>query len=298
MSKHSRESCFAVAKQYDTKRDFRANHAAEYEWLRRNNLYEEACAHMGKLKRELTDDGIKETALQYQNRRAFKLGDQSSYNAAKKRGILDSVCVHMKVMWRKHTDEQLAAIAGKYATRLEFLEADNGAYQTADKRGILDRVCAHMDGKGTRRLDESELLEIAKRYETRMDLKIGDFGAYTTIIRRGLTQTAFAHMRHGNLCFREDKPAVVYQFRLDLPCGMVLYKVGISNRDPLQRLKSMEVRTDITVELIKSISYEHGRDARLAEKRLHRKFASHRYSGEPVMKNGNTELFMVPLITD
>lgn len=151
-----------------------------------------------------------------------------------------------------------------------------------------------MDGRnGTRRLSDEDILNIAQQFETRNDFKLGDFGAYTTAIRRDLITQACEHMEYGAWGFREDRPAVLYEFRMETPEGLILHKIGITNRTPMQRLATMGLDAGIKVELTNQTTFESGRDARIAEKRLHRRMAEHRYTGLPVMKNGNTELFTV-----
>ena len=294
--KLTQESCFAAAASFTSKADFKAGTNPEYQWLCRNGLLEQACQHIAPLRRSLSDADISEIASKYSGRRQFKLADQSAYNAAKKRGILDAVCAHMDIKYRVLSDDELRALALKYASRTEFVLSDNGAYQTANKRGILDDVCAHMDGKGCRRLTDAEIIDIASKFKTRNDLKLGDFGAYTTAIRRGLIVDAFAHMTPGASGFREDIPAVLYQFRIELPDGLVVYKVGITNRKPRQRMFTMGIIPGYKATLTGFIQFDLGRDARIAEKRLHRKNSSKRYGGPPVMKNGNTELFTASLL--
>jgi len=290
------EVCAAAALMFSTKRDFREKSNCEFQWLRRNGLLDRACGHMISVYRILDDKDIAEIAKKYATRRAFKLGDQSAYKASLKRGIADRVCAHMDgERYRLLSDSQIAEIAERFSSRSEFVINDSGAYQTAIKRGILDAVCSHMP-KGTRRLSDAELLTIAGRYKTRNDFKLGDFGAYTTSIRRGLIDAASEHMEYGATGFREDKPAVLYQFRVLTPDGLVLYKVGITNRKPKQRLITMGLVKGSKATLAHSIPFENGRDARIAEKRLHRRFSSHRYVGPPVMKNGNTELFTVNVL--
>ncbi|WP_443698750.1 GIY-YIG nuclease family protein [Pseudomonas sp.] len=288
------DKCAAIAAKFSKKVTFRTTENSAFQWLKRNNLIGQACAHMVVLRRDLSDADIQHIAGNYQTRRAFKLGDQSAYKSAIKRGILDCICVHMTEMHRSLTDDELREIASQFATRLEFLDADNGAYQTAKKREILDSICSHMDGRnGTRRLSDEEILNIALQYETRNDFKLGDFGAYTTAIRRNLITQACEHMGYGFTGFREDQPAVLYEFRMVTPDGMVLYKIGITNRTPHQRLATMGLHTGVKAELANQTDFESGRDARIAEKRLHRRMAEHRYTGSPVMRNGNTELFTV-----
>lgn len=194
---------------------------------------------------------------------------------------------------REFTDEQLGEVALKFFTRIDFINGDSAAYQTAYKRGVLDAICSHMPGARQRSLTNEEILEIAKKYATRNDFKLGDFGAYTTAIRRGLIVQACEHMEYGASGFREDKPAVLYQFQVITVDGLKLFKVGITNRKPSQRLVTMGLVPGTKAELVGCIKFAFGRDARMAEKTLHRLIDSHRYAGPPVMKNGNTELFTV-----
>lgn len=294
--KHTYESCAATAAKYTNKRDFRSGSNPQFQWLRRNSLLEQACAHMAPLYRSFTDEYLAKIASSFTHRRAFRDGDQSAFNAAKDRGIIDVICAHMERRKRVLSNDQVAEIALGFTSRSDFSAGDNGAYQSAIKRGILDEVCAHMDGKGTRRLSDAEILQIASKYRTRNDFKLGDFGAYTTALRRGLITDACDHMEPGANGFREDKPAVLYQFRIALPCGLVLYKAGITNRNPKQRLFTMGVTPGYKAELTGFISFDSGRDARIAEKRLHRKNSSRRYGGPPVMRNGNTELFTASVL--
>lgn len=279
---------------FSTKRDFRANASGQFQWLRRNNLLDNACAHMEPIYRSFTDDDLADIAAKYTHLAELKRRDQSAYKAAKNRGILERICTHMDRRKRSLTNEDISEIAKKYGSRSEFSRFDRGAYQTATKRGILDEVCAHMvDTRSTRRLSSAEILAIASKYRTRNDFKLGDFGAYTTAIRRGLIVEACAHMEYGAAGFREDKPAVLYHYRIVLPDGAVLYKIGITNRKPKQRLATMGLRRGVKADLVKVVEFPNGRDARITEKRIHRQLSSHRYGGPAVMINGNTELFTV-----
>lgn len=284
------EECAAEAQKYSSRNDFRDGSHNHYSWLVRNRMLDQACAHMVPMRRAITDELIFSEAKRFKTRVEFKRADQSLYKAAYKRGLLDQACAHMDAKKRRLSNAEIAEIARRYRSRSEFYQKDTGAYQTAKKRGILDAVCAHMPA-GDRRLTDAELIATARTYKTRRALKEGDFGVYTTILRRRLERKAFAHMDYGFTGFLDDQPATLYHFRLVTPEGLTLHKVGITNRPPTRRLLSMGLRRGVAAELLATIPFASGRDARMIEKRLHRKFSSHRYCGPPVMKNGNTELF-------
>ncbi len=289
------EECAAEALKYKTQAEFRRLSNGHYQSLNHMGRVDEACAHMDHMRRSITGEMVLLAAAKYSTRTEFKRADQALYAAARKRGLIDVAFAHMDTKKRKLSDADLAAIAAKYATRSEFVERDNGAYQKAIKRGILDAICAHMPD-GTRRLTDAEIIAIASKYKTRMRFKERDFGAYTTMLRRGLELDACRHMEPGFTGFRDDLPAVLYQYRMTTLDGQVLHKVGIANRPPAKRLLSMGLVKGVSASLVSTIHFQSGRDARIREKQLHKQFSCHRYTGCPVMKNGTTELFTVPVI--
>ena len=289
--KRNYEECAAVALKYKSKQAFRVGSKNEHQWLQKNNRLDEACAHMDPLRRTLTDSGIAEVAARYTNRTALKIGDQSVYNAAKKRGILDSVCAHMELKHRELSDEDIATLAKKYKSRSEFVKMDSGAYQTATKRGILGLVCDHMDGKGDRRLTDVEIAAIAKQHTSRRNFKLGDWGAYVAAWRRGLLETVCAHMGESENGFNPKQPAILYHIKLTKPCGEVLHKVGITNRTAKVRLSTFGVCRGIKATILHEIKFPCGADARAKERAVHKAMAPFRYRGQPVLFNGNTEVF-------
>lgn len=289
------DECAAEALKYKTRAEFRRLSNGHYQSLKNMRRVDEACAHMEHVYRSITDEMILSAAVKYSTRTEFRNADQPLYAAARKRGLIDQAFGHMAVKKRKLSDSEIEAIAAKYTTRSEFDRCDTGAYQKAKKRGILDAICAHMPD-GDRRLTDDEILAIARQYKSRMVFKESDFGAYTTMLRRGLELDACRHMEPGFTGFRDDLPAVLYQYRMTTPDGQVLHKVGITNRPPAKRLLSMGLVKGVSASLVSTINFQSGRDARIREKQLHKQFSCHRYTGCPVMKNGNTELFTVPVI--
>jgi cytochrome c553 len=289
------DECAAEALKYKTRAEFRRLSNGHYQSLKNMRRVDEACAHMEHVYRSITDEMIISAAVKYSTRTEFRNADQPLYAAARKRGLIDQAFGHMAVKKRKLSDSEIEAIAAKYTTRSEFDRCDTGAYQKAKKRGILDAICAHMP-PGDRSLSDAEILAIARQYKTRMIFKESDRGAYITMLRRGLEQQACAHMEYGFTGYREDLPAILYQFRITTPAGEVLHKVGVTNRPPSKRLLSMGLVKGVRATLVSTISFPQGRDARIREKQLHRQFSRHRYTGTPVMNNGNTEVFTVPLL--
>lgn len=103
-------------------------------------------------------------------------------------------------------------------------------------------------------------------------------------------------MTHATCGFRVDKPATLYYLRIRTATNLVLYKIGITNRSPKSRITGMGLQNVVAIDVIKTFPFASGREARLVEKAYHREFACHAYTGDPVLGNGNTELFTADVL--
>lgn len=233
-------------------------------------------------------------AAKFETRNDLRVSANAEYKWLYRRGLIDAACAHMKVLRRSVSNDQIAKVAKQYSAIAEFQKADFSVYNMARRRGILRDVCAHMGAKN-RYYSDDEIRQIATQFRTRIGFFNGDLGAYKAAHRRGMLDEVCSHMEFAPSGFCMDIPAVLYQFRICTADGLVLYKVGISNRSPSKRLKDMGLNPGVHVKMTHCIKFAHGRDARMTEKLLHRQFASRRYSGAPIMSNGNTEVFTVPV---
>ena len=84
--------------------------------------------------------------------------------------------------------------------------------------------------------------------------------------------------------FQESKPAILYYVSVD---NGKAYKIGITNRTIKQRFGADFDK--ITV--LGYASFLTGSDARERETQILREFSEHRYTEEPLLLTGNTELF-------
>lgn len=90
-----------------------------------------------------------------------------------------------------------------------------------------------------------------------------------------------------NYGFHADLPAIVYYARVDNPYGYPLYKIGITNNTLRDRYnKELSKMT-----LLSAKYYEVGTQARQEEMRILNEHRGSLFSGPPVLKSGNTELF-------
>lgn len=93
--------------------------------------------------------------------------------------------------------------------------------------------------------------------------------------------------------FDPSKPGVMYYIKFDSDTEFPLYKIGIANdNDVIKRIKSMKVDKMFNPTILVIMPFEIGADAYKLEQLLHKEYAKHKYYGDPIMKNGNTELFV------
>jgi hypothetical protein len=88
--------------------------------------------------------------------------------------------------------------------------------------------------------------------------------------------------------FNQDKEAILYYIVVTPPFGSKLWKIGITNRTVGARFTIAELQF---ITIIWTIHYKKGADAYKEEQKIIKKFAHLRYKGEPILANGNTELF-------
>ena len=91
-----------------------------------------------------------------------------------------------------------------------------------------------------------------------------------------------------NTGFDPSKPAICYYLRIASPVFGELYKIGITNRIIEKRFSNDDLEKITT---IKTWSFDVGSDARDKEREILAKHSGDRYTGEPVLFSGNTEMF-------
>lgn len=97
--------------------------------------------------------------------------------------------------------------------------------------------------------------------------------------------------RSGDVCpscakygFNPNQPAIMYYLRV---CDGLAYKQGVTNRTVADRyLGSMD-----KIHIVKEWRYERGADARAHEQAMLFCYRKDKYTGPPLLPNGNTELF-------
>lgn len=107
-------------------------------------------------------------------------------------------------------------------------------------------------------------------------------------------QAPFSHLA-GNGCpgcanygFDGTAPGRLYYLRVEDRIFGTLYKIGITNRSESTRFRSQDTEK---ITLIRRWQFDLGAIAQSFETRIKQRFRKSQYRGEPVLTDGNTELF-------
>lgn len=247
-------------------------------------------------KNNWTYEKLKAEALKYHSKKEFEKNSSGAYQAAHRLGIVVDICSHMiskRIYW---TDMMLAKVALNYNTRAEFQHNDVNAYITAQTRGILDNICQHMV---TMRYSWTHdmLQKEASKYSTRNSFKINSNAAYSYAMRHKLLDNICSHMTRPRNCgFNPEKPGTLYYIKFISDREIPLYKIGITNGLVKNRILGMNINKNVTFTILQEFYFDDGKVARAMEKSYHLEFKEHQYTGQPIMRCGNTELFVIDVL--
>lgn len=290
---------FEEAKEYQGRSGLVKGNPAAYQYLWRRGLLDQACSHMQispvYVAPKWTQSAVLEIASKHRRRSEFRRANEGAYAYALTNGLLNRACAHMRDGHNFWHVFELMAVALKYDDKSTFIRSEQQAYTYACRYKLTKMVFAHMTSLRID-WDKAAVMAEAARHTSRGVFQAGAPGAYKHADKNAYLDEACAHMPPPIYGFSQEKAANLYQIRFMRSDGFVLYKVGITNREPAARLSGMRLNEKFSAEVIEVIRFESGREARIAEKRLHRQFARKRYVGEPIMHNGNTELFTVNLL--
>lgn len=95
--------------------------------------------------------------------------------------------------------------------------------------------------------------------------------------------------------FDQNKPAYCYYIKFKSEM-QTLYKIGVTNLTVIKRLGSMRIDKDIHATIIQELYFENGFEALEMETKILKEFKGFLYQGDPIMKNGNSELFTIDIL--
>lgn len=295
----TQEQIAAAASKFTSRSEFAKECRPEYQAAWKRGILDVVCAHMSisPIYSDVRWDraSVMRHALKYESRSQFKRECSGAYCHAKENVYLEEVCAHMESKLRQWKEATILAEAEKYSSPAEFKGACRAAYHKACKLGLLDKIRARIGGKilWTKELAMTE----ARKYKTLAEFRAVGKGAFNFAYRGGFIEEACAHMEHAEYGFSDQKPAVLYFLEVSLHDGGRLCKIGVTNRETRRRISGMGVGLVNAINVVKEIRYSAGRDARMAERSMHRRFSAFRYTGPPVLMNGNTELFTHDVLT-
>ena len=293
--KRTNEELCEEALKYDTKSEFQKGSNTSYQAAVKRGILDEICTHMKPMCIYRSDETLQIIASTFNTRGEFQHGNQPAYAVAFRRGILDIICAHMKPIFTYWDFDLANCEAQKYTSRLEFQNNSKNAYNAALRLGILDEICKHMKVNFIYWNDDMLKLEGLK-YDTRKEFEIGCEYAYKASLNRNIIDDVCSHMHRGNGGFDPTKPGYQYYIRFNNLNYDSLYKVGVTNKTPKERITTMHVFNDWSYDILQELYFENGKDALDLENYNKKVFKEHQYKGEPIMQNGNTELFIIDVL--
>jgi hypothetical protein len=258
-------------------------------------IYDEITAH---IPRKLADAYTLQTALvkakQYSSIAEFKTQNQSAYNAVRRFDGLNQlreIFPESQTPFGFWTLEKCMTAAAKFETIVDFRAKEPVAYTVTKKNNWLDQVAKQLERARMPNGwwdDLSNFLERLNACETLADYNNSNMPFAAR--RNGWMEhvnTVLPSLIRGATGFDTTKPAIMYYLRIETVYAKA-YKIGITNRSVQQRFYS-EDRDKITV--LNEWEYDVGLDAFNAEQEILEAHAEHTWMGEPLLRNGNTEMF-------
>lgn len=250
---------------------------------------------MSRVRRpNFTVESVTEIAKQFSSRFDFQKGDKAAYNWALKNGCLDAACSGME--WRGNISrnlEDVAASALRFKSRTAFERGANADYTWAKRNGHFDAVCRHMEWDGNVSWTIESATEMAKNFSSRRAFDRGGKGAYAWSCANGVLDVVCEHMGRARGGFDRTRPGYLYFMRFTGPLDQRVFKVGITNRGALERIKRAGIRPGWSIELQAEFLFTVGAHANEEEDALLYELEDHAYSGPRFLENGYTELFNV-----
>jgi predicted GIY-YIG superfamily endonuclease len=194
--KYTNEYLAAIAKGYDSLKEFREKEFLVYDAIRSRKLLDELCGHMKRSQRkDYTDEELIEVAKRYDDLTLFLEEQKSAYLAIHRRGKIDEMCGHMKRDVRERTIEELAAIAKGYDDLTKFRKEQKLVYSSIVRKGLIDKLCGHMKRNMRPDYTDEELRTIASGYNDLTQFKKEQRYAYFAIHRHGKFDELCSHMK-------------------------------------------------------------------------------------------------------
>ncbi len=188
------------------------------------------------------------------------------------------------------------------------LKADSTITITCPQHGVFtQRASSHSDGVGCVQCQHDNASSTFQQFTTKAHLVHNEKYAYyehdfelrskdvkVYCKEHGqFTQKKSNHLR-GHGCprcyvpgFNVSKPGVLYYLKVETTDN-TLWKIGITNRTVYARFTAKDLKK---LSVLYQHTFANGADARALEKHLLAEYVQYKYTGPPILRDGNTELF-------
>lgn len=189
----TKETALRKSKEFSSRLELQAKKHSLYKWLKKNNLYLEACSHMKVLRVRWSKDKAFSLAKQFKTRSGLRKKWGGCVLWLEKNRLLDEACKHMvkTIQWDK---ESAFLEAKKYKSLKELRKKRRGALSWLKKNSLLDEACIHMKRRNIRNWDKKTAILEAKKFQKISHFHKSSKGAYHWLERNNLLAQACSHM--------------------------------------------------------------------------------------------------------
>lgn len=215
MSKRTDSELLAIARQYQTKKDWSKKDQASMQMARRRGpeFFARCTEHMKVLARPIvTKEECIASALRYETRTDWFYGDKNNYAVAQRHSWLDECCAHMGPpktnpnknpigywTFERCLEDFMACLAAGGGAREWGVDWPGGASFAAHKNGWTEKI---YEAAGYEKKEEIWTLDACKqdalKYQTRADWDRANTSAYQKAYRKGWLDECCAHMERMN----------------------------------------------------------------------------------------------------
>lgn len=185
----------------------------------------------------------------------------------------------------KWSIETAHKISLKYNMKEDLVRGSISVMSWARRNNLVNFLTSHME---TPYIDWTfeKINILAKKCESRYEFEKRFKAAYISAGRQNILDDVCSHMKVAYGGFDKSKKAILYYIKIT-DGERTLYKVGITNYSVEERFKKESRK----IEIVRTISFENGIDAKNKEKNILNIYKNFLYKGRQILKSGNTEIF-------
>ena len=231
-------------------------------------FWQEAASHLSGVGSPIRKGGVKITTDEFIKRAKIVHGDLYDYSKVKYTGAFDKVLI-IDLEYGEFWQEANVHLQGSG-------NPERGGVVKLTREAFIERAVAiHGDLYDYSKIEykniDSPVIIIDSEY--------GKFSQRPDVHLRGS-----GHPKRAHYGFDLEKPAILYYLKINKG---VAYKIGITGQSLVERFRSDMQYIDV----VKIWEYEVGEDAYIKEQKILSDYIEFKYTGDYLLKSGNTELF-------